>query len=165
MTTRACPSHRSTASAQPCFKQPRESSETQRESWRKRLHLSDGEQLDVVGVVKRLGQQRGQGVPRYPSVTRVAADPWLGGVKKLKPNQFRALTQACQTLSQTGDVSKIDEGIYGDFPYEGAVVYKNRHSETSPRPTEREVDLVLRLVRDPRIIPAMVGGLLIEYDR
>ena len=42
--------------------------------FRARLRIRDGEQLDVVGLVKRVAG----GTQPYPSVARVAADPWCG---------------------------------------------------------------------------------------
>ena len=56
-----------------------EDPQTYRASWpkatRRKLRVRTGEQLDVVGVVKRTAE----GTKPYPSVSRVAADPWIRG--------------------------------------------------------------------------------------
>ncbi len=44
---------------------------------RARLRIRDGEQLDVVSLVKRIAE----GHRPYPSVSRIAADPWVRGHK------------------------------------------------------------------------------------
>lgn len=43
-----------------------------RTDWPQNLRLSQGEQLDVVGVTKRLGKKQGENNPAYPSVARVS---------------------------------------------------------------------------------------------
>ena len=55
---------------------PDESPATYRDKWPRSLRLAPGEQLDVVGVTKRLGKQAGEPNPRYPSVA--AWPPRLG---------------------------------------------------------------------------------------
>ena len=83
------------------------------------LRLAAGEQLDVVGVVKRKGEE---GAPPYPSVARVAADPWVRG---LSADQLSRLRQACEPIAEVHRLS----AVYGDFPFEGAVVYPSRHCD------------------------------------
>lgn len=91
------------------------------------LPLAEGEQLDAVGVVKRLA---GEAQP-YPSVARVAADPWLRGVwqtAQQSPNvkqMLERLEASCAALP--GVVSQTDYLPYQDFPYEGTSVYRSRH--------------------------------------
>ena len=98
---------------------------------RTRLRLQEGEQLDVVGVTKRLAHGRRP----FVSVARVAADPWLRGVAgRAKDDReaaaaLEALKEQCKRLG--GDViGKIDEGkfpIYAAFPYDGTAVYRDRY--------------------------------------
>lgn len=103
---------------------PGESRETYRDSWPKKLRLSPGEQLDVVGVTKRLGKKRGESDPRYPSVARVAAETWLRGVKDRAG--FRELSNACAAVP---GLNKVAEPNYGYFPFEGTVIFKDRHPD------------------------------------
>lgn len=97
-----------------------------RDSWRSRLRLSDGEQLDVVGVTKRLGKKPGERHPSYPSVARVAAETWLRGVQK--QGKLQPLLDACEKLVARG-LHKVQEENYQYFPYEGTVIYKDRHAD------------------------------------
>jgi len=95
---------------------------------RRRLRVQDGEQLDVVAMVKRTWAPA-SGNPRYPSVARVAADPWLRGVG---PERLRPMLDACRTLRN--DVlheldTSVDHGHphYASFPFEGTAVFRSRH--------------------------------------
>jgi CRISPR-associated protein Cmr2 len=90
---------------------------------RARLRLREGEQLDVVGLVKRVAG----GNRPYPSVARVAADPWVRGNNA----RLGEVISACRNL---GD--RILRPLNGDvypqfaaFPFEGTAVYPNRHHE------------------------------------
>lgn len=102
---------------------PGESPETYRDNWTKKLRLSRGEQLDVVGVTKRLGKKPGNS-DRYPSVARVAAETWLHGVRQKVA--FDELRNACAAV--TG-LNKVAEPKYDYFPYEGTVIFKDRHTD------------------------------------
>jgi len=88
------------------------------------LRTKEGEQLDVVGVVKRVAG----GTRPYPSVARIAADPWIRGNKD--DPTFLELLEACKGLGDV--VHKLDRERfpqYGDFPFEGTAVYRSRHRE------------------------------------
>lgn len=108
---------------------------TERENWPSgtaaRLRLRQGEQLDVVGVVKRLGG----GKRPYPSVSRVAADPWIRGMQKKKPDKFEQFVKEVEALARTGSgagsvVHELKEfPQYKSFPYEGTPVFRSRHHE------------------------------------
>ena len=92
--------------------------------FRARLRIREGEQLDVVGLVKRLAG----GTQSYPSVARVAADPWLRG------NHAR-LTDVISACRQLGDQQVIrplnttTHPQFAAFPFEGTAVFTSRHHE------------------------------------
>jgi CRISPR-associated protein Cmr2 len=96
---------------------------------RRLLRLNEGEQLDVVGMVKRVWiskkVQRG-----YPSVERVAADPWLRRISKA---DLQELTSQCRELNEKfGEiVHRIgsDNPQYAAFPFEGTPVFPSRYKE------------------------------------
>jgi CRISPR-associated protein Cmr2 len=96
------------------------------EDIRRTFRLSGGEQLDVIGVVKRIaGGQR-----PYPSISRVAADPWIRG-HQAEP-EFQELCQVCRTLAQQGALYRLntkDYPQYKSFPYEGTALFPSRHHE------------------------------------
>ena len=103
---------------------PEESRESYRDAWPKQLRLSPGEQLDVVGVTKRLGKKQGKSDPRYPSVARVAAETWLHGVREKAA--FKELQSACAAVPR---LNKVAEPKYDYFAYEGTVIFKDRHAD------------------------------------
>jgi CRISPR-associated protein Cmr2 len=103
---------------------PGEPRATYRDNWPKKLRLAPGEQLDVVGITKRLGKKRGESDPRYPSVARVAAETWLRGVKDRA--SFKELSDACAAVPE---LNKVAEPNYDYFPYEGTVIFKDRHTD------------------------------------
>ena len=94
-----------------------------RKSWPSSLRLSVGEELDVVGVTKRLGKRKDTNHPTYPSVARVAAETWLSGQEK--QGELETLRLACEKLISKG-LNTVREENYQYFPYEGTVVFKDR---------------------------------------
>lgn len=95
------------------------------------LRIREGEQLDVVGLVKRVAE----GNRPYPSVSRIAADPWVRGNQG--KSEFRELLSICEEIR--GKVlHRLDKQVFPqfkDFPYEGTAVYISRHHEW-----EQEID-------------------------
>jgi CRISPR-associated protein Cmr2 len=93
-------------------------------SLERRLRLAPKEQLDLVGLIKRLGGGR----QPYPSVSRLAADPWLRG---LAAGELAALRERCESLAQAEVLGRVGarHPQYADFPYEGTAVYRNRFKE------------------------------------
>lgn len=111
----------------------------ERERWperfRTRLRVREGEQLDVVGLVKRLAE----GNRPYPSVSRIAADPWVRGNKDHPA--FAEFINACSKVSKN-ILHRLDENEFPqfqDFPHEGTAVFVSRHHEW-----EQEIDEVDR---------------------
>lgn len=92
------------------------------ERFRARLRIREGEQLDVVGLVKRVAG----GTQPYPSVARIAADPWVRG------NQHRLgpVAAACGSLAEIiRPLNTPAHPHFEAFPYEGTAVYVARHHE------------------------------------
>lgn len=86
----------------------------------RQVRPSRGEQLDIVGLTKRLNQPRG-----FPSVSRIAADTWI---RNLPPGSLAELNRLCQTLANDERLMLIK--VPDDkFPFEGSAVYRNRHHE------------------------------------
>jgi CRISPR-associated protein Cmr2 len=139
---------------------------------RRRFHLSEGEQLDVVGAVKRVWAPL-DGTPRYPSVARVAADPWLRGIPAAKLAQ---LTQVCrglgsEVLHEIEMSNERGQPHYASFPFEGTAVYRSRHrdlqneaeiSDEEIAPLTRAVTTLMREHGDPSPYLAV---LLADGDR
>ena len=98
------------------------------------LRLKEGEALDSVGLIKRVA-----GDERFPSVSRVAVDPWVRGARE---ETLRELTPHCEALVKAGAISRVKG--YTTFPYEGTAVLLSRHAsmlaecEPEGRPEEKE---------------------------
>ncbi len=95
-----------------------------------RLRLSRGEQLDAIGFTKRLGF----GPRTYPSVSRIAVDPWIRGLAKSSTlgEEMEGMRKICEELHDFEALSKIKTTMYRQylpFPYEGSVLYPNRHKQ------------------------------------
>jgi CRISPR-associated protein Cmr2 len=102
-----------------------------RKKFPSQLRIREGEQLDVVGLVKRVAG----GSRPYPSVSRVAADPWVRG--NSGERAFMELMNACAGLPNRV-LHRLDSDRFPQFqafPFEGTAVYLSRHYEW-----EKEID-------------------------
>lgn len=88
---------------------------------RRKLGLSQSEQLDCAGIVKRLGGNSEQFTP----VTRVASDAWLQG---LPEDELSNLCNAYEPLIALNLATRVkgNQGIYADFPFDGQLLYRNQ---------------------------------------
>lgn len=98
------------------------------------LRLTTDEQLDVIGVTKRLaGRDQGRR-PTYPSVSRIAADPWLRGVAQSTEavSEFLRFQEICEELAAQDVLTRLDTDRfpqYAAFPYDGTAVFRSRYGE------------------------------------
>jgi CRISPR-associated protein Cmr2 len=94
------------------------------ERYRARLRVREGEQLDVVAMVKRVAG----GTKPYPSIARIAADPWVRGNR----NRLGDVISACEKLAEEEIIRPLkttEHPQFSDFPFEGTAVYTSRHHE------------------------------------
>ncbi len=88
---------------------------------RRRLQLSDGEQLDALGVVKRLrGRDAGDG---FTPLTRIAAHGWLSS---LTADARRQLQLAYEPLVALDLATRARSAVFEDFPFDAGLVYAER---------------------------------------
>lgn len=113
-----------------------------------RMRLSNGEQLCAVGLTKRLGGGR---VP-FPSVIRVAADPWIRAIRSSRRRDANQLLDEIRDLCKVQcklpgrpecDYKPLDlncrlckgensfssgtgKRLYQDFPFDGQIFYPSR---------------------------------------
>ncbi|MCL6581138.1 MAG: type III-B CRISPR-associated protein Cas10/Cmr2 [Firmicutes bacterium] len=124
----------------------------------RRAGVKRGEQLDAVGLVKRLGG----GSRPFPPVCRMAAQPWLAALREHRPDVLRELCECFRQLADQGYVSRCSLRSPGDpfadkdrhdfFPFEAEPLFAGRRADL-----EREV---LADGGDPsplRRISALVG--------
>jgi CRISPR-associated protein Cmr2 len=84
------------------------------------LRLSRGEHLDCVGLTKRLGERQ-----NFPSVSRIAADPWIRG---LSVDDAAQLVKECEKVGERV-LGRIGWARYEKFPFDGSAIYRNRYPE------------------------------------
>ncbi len=129
----------------------------------RRFRLSEGEQLDVVGLVKRLGGGR----HGFPSVSRIAADPWLRGLENAAPHQRATLLEACEDLARRNILTRVTWPQFSAFPYEATPVYRDRHKELQQETgcTDADLKRIRNLLKDlPRPDPYL-AILVADGDR
>ena len=88
---------------------------------RRKLGLSEGEQLDALGVIKRLAGDSEQ----FTAWSRVAAEPWID---QLGFDQQERLRTACDPLVALDLATRVtgNAGIYGALPFDAQMLYPFR---------------------------------------
>ncbi|MDD1703028.1 MAG: type III-B CRISPR-associated protein Cas10/Cmr2 [Methanoregula sp.] len=87
-----------------------------------RLRLKEKERLCAVGLTKRLGNE----AVHFPSVTRVAADPWIRRVMS-RPDTAKILKEIAGICEEHPDIASRYTGkLYRDFPFDGQVLFPPR---------------------------------------
>ena len=91
-------------------------------SERRQIGLSDNEQLDALGVMKRLAGS----VDQFTPYSRIAADPWIE--KNLTEDQQRRLHEAYEPLVALDQATRVkgNAGIYRALPFDGQMLYPSR---------------------------------------
>jgi len=91
---------------------------------RAKLGLSASEQLDCLGVVKRLGLKKQ--ADRFTAFTRITAHAWIEKIK-LDP-KFIELKECYERLVKNDLATRVrgNQGIYDDFPYDAQLLYRSR---------------------------------------
>jgi CRISPR-associated protein Cmr2 len=147
----------------------RESVLVDRSKVRSKLRLAKHEQLDIVGMVKRV--EFGNDSIRYPSVSRFAADPWIRGVRA-RPDKAPRLEQMAGVSDQLlrigalrnrrqfpGKPEETDTDKYpwlADTAFEGTPLYVDRHTELEGEAPPGKADEARRQLAT---IKAHVGAL------
>ena len=90
---------------------------------RARLRVRKGEQLDVVGLVKRIAG----GNQPYASVARVAADPWVRGNQERLGDVIAACRQLDNQVIRPLNTDAHPQ--FAAFGFEGTAVFTSRHHE------------------------------------
>jgi CRISPR-associated protein Cmr2 len=105
----------------------------------RKMRLNDGEQLCAVGLTKRLGGES----ETFPSVVRVAADPWIRGIRRTD-DKFNK-DEANRTLDEIIENCKGENGFatgtgwiyYQEFPFDGQVLYPSRLARLMKQPSDK----------------------------
>ena len=91
---------------------------------RAKLGLSASEQLDCLGVVKRLGLKKQ--ADRFTAFTRSTAHAWIEKIK-LDP-KFVDVKECYERLVKNDLATRVrgNQGVYDDFPYDAQFLYRSR---------------------------------------
>ncbi|MCY3843814.1 MAG: type III-B CRISPR-associated protein Cas10/Cmr2 [Acidobacteria bacterium] len=87
----------------------------------RKLRLSPGEQLDALGVIKRLAGDAEQ----FTALPRIAADSWI---EQLTPDQQQRLQAAYKPLVDAGQATRVrgNADAYATLPFDGHLLYPSR---------------------------------------
>jgi len=103
-----------------------------------------GEELDVVGVVKRVGG----GYEAFPSVSRIACDPWVRQLEEDGTSELEEIRAVAHELHSEGPLHEVRGDRYSAFPFEGTVLYSSRHASLAGETDLDEDDDRLKRLRD-----------------
>lgn len=92
---------------------------------RNQLSLAKSEQLDAVGVIKRLGF--GEKAEQFTPISRVMANAWIEKLIADKVDLIK-IKAICEELVNKKVITRVTEnqGIYKDFAYDAQILYKSR---------------------------------------
>lgn len=87
----------------------------------RKYRIADGEQLDAIGLVKRVGGEPDQFVP----VINVALASWLDLVSRVAPSELDRLRTACRAAG-VSRVARTDLPCAAPFPFDASVLLPSR---------------------------------------
>lgn len=101
----------------------KENTNKQGDKTRTKLSLAQSEQLDVLGVVKRLGFKEKS--EQFTAISRVMADAWIDTVSD---DELKPIREICENLVRLEVITRVkgNKGIYQKFPYDAQLLYPNR---------------------------------------
>ena len=100
---------------------------------RRQLGLSDNEQLDALGVMKRLAGH----VEQFTAYSRIAADPWIESLTKEQQHDLREAYEPLVGMELATRVSGND-GTYDALPYDAQLSYLSRLRAMATDNTDEE---------------------------
>lgn len=88
------------------------------------LRLSPGEQLDLVGLIKRAPKNR----EMFTAISRIAAHDWIENLAKRDPDLLQNLCEGSERLVSLGLVSRSNgnKGKYKSFAYDAQFLFRSR---------------------------------------
>jgi len=134
---------------------------------RRRLWIRGNEQLGAIDLVKRLGTlSNDQDFVPYPSLNRVACDPWIRGLEDRDAASLQKLCELCEPLVASGQhpdrpLHRVREECYQSFPFDGTAAYESRLNELISERRKSDgasgMDELKTLAREVRRITATHG--------
>lgn len=101
-------------------------SDLQKNSLQRKLSLSKSEQLDTVGVIKRLGFEKK--AEQFTPFTRITAHAWIEEIAQKEPDALNRLKDTYRELCRLGVASGVtgNNKVYQDFAYDAQLLYPSR---------------------------------------
>lgn len=98
----------------------------QKNSLQRKLSLSKSEQLDTVGVIKRLGFEKK--AEQFTPFTRITAHAWIEEIAQKEPDTLNRLKDTYRELCRLGVASGVtgNNKVYQDFAYDAQLLYPSR---------------------------------------
>lgn len=98
----------------------------QKNSLQRKLSLSKSEQLDTVGVIKRLGFE--EKAEQFTPFTRITAHAWIKEIAQKEPDALNRLKDTYRELCRLGVASGVtgNNKVYQDFAYDAQLLYPSR---------------------------------------
>lgn len=98
----------------------------QKNSLQRKLSLSKSEQLDTVGVIKRLGFE--EKAEQFTPFTRITAHAWIKEIAQKEPDALNRLKGTYRELCRLGVASGVtgNNKVYQDFAYDAQLLYPSR---------------------------------------
>ncbi len=98
----------------------------QKNSLQRKLSLSKSEQLDTVGVIKRLGFEKK--AEQFTPFTRITAHAWIKEIAQKEPDALNKLKDTYRELCRLGVASGVtgNNEVYQDFAYDAQLLYPSR---------------------------------------
>ena len=98
----------------------------QKNSLQRKLSLSKSEQLDTVGVIKRLGFE--EKAEQFTPFTRITAHAWIEEIAQKEPAALNRLKDTYRELCRLGVASGVtgNNKVYQDFAYDAQLLYPSR---------------------------------------
>lgn len=109
---------------------------------RRRLGLSENEQLDALGVMKRLAGN----VEQFTAYSRVAADPWIESLEQAQQEQLRAAYEPLVSMQIASRVQG-NTGTYRPLPYDAQLLYSSRLERELSRTDDANEKAALKELR------------------
>ena len=98
----------------------------QKNSLQRKVSLSKSEQLDTVGVIKRLGFEKK--AEQFTPFTRITAHAWIEEIAQKEPAALNRLKDTYRELCRLGVASGVtgNNKVYQDFAYDAQLLYPSR---------------------------------------
>lgn len=136
----------------------------QKNSLQRKLSLSKSEQLDTVGVIKRLGFEKK--AEQFTPFTRITAHAWIEEIAQKEPDALNRLKDTYRELCRLGVASGVtgNNKVYQDFAYDAQLLYPSRLEVTLKEYQNSDDKEAKEIVDNLKILKKTLAPLFQSYD-